>query len=124
MRKYPDVPNEGRITAFINGEKKYSTHFVNVTKRKHYCNNITALNREKHVVLIFEREGEEPIEYFNSNNYTPRTEREFEWEYELDGEVYFDADAFYKKHYREENKIYNHKNFINPIIFKQTKTKF
>lgn len=123
MRKYPDVPNEGRITAFINGIQKYSTHFINATKRKHYCNNITALNRDKHVVLIFEREGEEPIEYFNSNNYTPRTERDYGWEYEEDGEIYFDADAFYQKHYKEENKIYNYKNCIQPITYKPSKNR-
>lgn len=123
MNKYPKVPSEGRITAFINGEEKYSTCFTSAVKRKHHCNNITALNRSKHVVLIFQAEGQEPIEYFNSNKYTPRFDKDYDWEYEKDGVVYFDADAFFLKYYKEDKSVTNLKNHIQTVYYKPSKNK-
>lgn len=121
MNKFPKVPNEGRITAFINGIQKYSAYFTCPTKRKNFSNNITALYKGNHVVLIFKIEGQEPIEYFNSENYIPKYDKDHDWEYKIGEELYFDADAFYLKHYKDDKKLSNLNNFIKPFYYKPSK---
>lgn len=98
-KRYSTTPEEGTVTAYINGEVAYQKHHISRKMREAYCNKIFYDHQDKEVKFVFQNEDIELVmkDYHPERDTIVLVKKSEELPtFKKDGEVYFDADEFCK----------------------------